>query len=44
VCFKGCPVNAITGEPKSMHTINPDTCIRCGICFQECRFDAIEIR
>jgi NADH-quinone oxidoreductase subunit F len=44
VCFKGCPVNAITGEPKSLHTINAEACIRCGICFQECRFDAIEIR
>lgn len=44
VCARNCPVNAITGERKQTHVIDPDTCIRCGICKQVCNFNAIEIK
>jgi ferredoxin len=40
-CRKVCPVNAISGSPKSLHVIDQDTCIRCGMCFNTCKFDAI---
>ena len=43
VCSRNCPVNAITGERRKPHHIDPDTCIRCGICMQVCNFNAIEI-
>jgi NADH:ubiquinone oxidoreductase subunit F (NADH-binding)/(2Fe-2S) ferredoxin/Pyruvate/2-oxoacid:ferredoxin oxidoreductase delta subunit len=43
VCARNCPVNAISGERRSTHHIDPDTCIRCGICIQVCNFNAIEI-
>jgi ferredoxin len=43
VCARNCPVGAITGERRKLHTIDPDTCIRCGICEQVCNFNAIEI-
>ena len=43
VCARNCPVNAITGERRQPHVIDPDTCIRCGICVQVCNFNAIEI-
>jgi NADH-quinone oxidoreductase subunit F len=40
-CARKCPVNAISGEKKTAHTINPDLCTKCGICHQVCKFDAI---
>ena len=43
LCARKCPVGAITGSPKEMHVIDPDVCIRCGRCAENCRFDAIEI-
>ncbi len=44
VCARNCPVTAISGERRQAHTINPDICIRCGICMQVCNFNAIEIK
>ena len=41
LCAKNCPQEAITGEAKEPHTINQDMCIKCGVCFDECKFDAV---
>ncbi len=41
VCARNCPVEAISGERRKAHTINLDTCVRCGICLQVCNFNAI---
>ncbi len=41
VCAKNCPVNAITGERKEIHWIDPAICTQCGICYEKCTFDAI---
>jgi Fe-S-cluster-containing hydrogenase component 2 len=38
-----CPTKAAHGERKKAHVIDQDTCIQCGLCFEACRFDAIEI-
>ena len=35
------PCGAITGEPKAVHQINRDKCIKCGACMAKCRFGAI---
>jgi NADP-reducing hydrogenase subunit HndC len=43
-CARVCPVNAITGERKEPHVINPAICIKCGACKEKCKFDAIIIR
>ncbi|MGI6741762.1 MAG: NADH-ubiquinone oxidoreductase-F iron-sulfur binding region domain-containing protein [Brevefilum sp.] len=43
VCARNCPVNAITGERKQTHIIDQDICIKCGICYQVCQFDAISV-
>jgi NADP-reducing hydrogenase subunit HndC len=43
-CARVCPVNAITGERKEPHLINPSICIKCGSCKEKCKFDAIIIR
>ena len=41
LCFRNCPVNAISGEKGKVHEIHQDLCIKCGICFSKCKFDAI---
>jgi NADH:ubiquinone oxidoreductase subunit F (NADH-binding) len=43
VCARNCPVTAISGERKETHVIDQDICIKCGICYQVCQFDAIRI-
>jgi NADP-reducing hydrogenase subunit HndC len=43
-CARVCPVNAITGDRKEVHIINPDICIKCGACMEKCKFDAVFIR
>ncbi|MBR2924005.1 MAG: NADH-quinone oxidoreductase subunit NuoF [Clostridia bacterium] len=40
-CARVCPVNAITGNVKEMHTIDTTKCIKCGSCMEKCRFGAI---
>jgi NADH:ubiquinone oxidoreductase subunit F (NADH-binding)/(2Fe-2S) ferredoxin len=42
-CARVCPVNAITGARKEVHTINGEICIKCGACMEKCKFDAIYI-
>jgi NADP-reducing hydrogenase subunit HndC len=43
-CARVCPVNAITGERKEPHLIDPSICIKCGACMEKCKFDAIIIQ
>jgi NADH:ubiquinone oxidoreductase subunit F (NADH-binding) len=42
-CKKVCSVDAITGEKKVPHVIDPVICIKCGQCKDVCPFDAVEI-
>ena len=44
VCAKNCPVNAISGVNKEIHSIDTQKCIKCGICFEVCKFNAVEVR
>jgi NADH-quinone oxidoreductase subunit F len=41
VCAKNCPSNCITGTRKEVHFIKQEACIKCGMCFTKCKFDAI---
>jgi NADP-reducing hydrogenase subunit HndC len=43
-CARACPVAAITGERKQVHHINQDMCIKCGACFDKCKFDAVLVK
>ncbi|KPK92110.1 MAG: NADH dehydrogenase, partial [Deltaproteobacteria bacterium SM23_61] len=43
VCRKACPQKAISGKPKEVHTLDQSLCIKCGICYNECKFEAIKI-
>jgi NADH-quinone oxidoreductase subunit F len=40
-CFRECPQEAVSGEAKKPHTIDPAKCIKCGICYDVCKFDAV---
>jgi NADH:ubiquinone oxidoreductase subunit F (NADH-binding)/(2Fe-2S) ferredoxin/Pyruvate/2-oxoacid:ferredoxin oxidoreductase delta subunit len=42
-CLKPCPSGAITGEKKKVHVIDPDKCIKCGICMEVCTYGAVEV-
>lgn len=41
-CAKACPVDAIPYTPYEIHTIDTALCVQCGLCIDECSFDAIE--
>ncbi len=41
-CLRACPAGAITGEKKKPHKLNADICIRCGACFDVCKFKSVE--
>ena len=41
LCLKKCPVGAISGEKKGVHTIDVGKCIKCGACFEVCKLDAV---
>jgi NADH:ubiquinone oxidoreductase subunit F (NADH-binding) len=41
LCMKACPAGAITGEKKKPHTINAEACIKCGSCFDVCKFKSV---
>lgn len=41
-CARVCPSQAITGKVKETHVIHQDQCDKCGVCYDTCRFDAID--
>ena len=41
LCIKECPVEAISGEKKTLHKIDQFKCIKCGACLPKCPFKAI---
>jgi NADH:ubiquinone oxidoreductase subunit F (NADH-binding)/(2Fe-2S) ferredoxin/NAD-dependent dihydropyrimidine dehydrogenase PreA subunit len=43
VCAKNCPNNAIIGETKQVHRIDATLCDKCGVCYDICKFDAINV-
>ncbi|HBM16782.1 MAG TPA: NADH-quinone oxidoreductase subunit J/K [Lentisphaeria bacterium] len=40
-CALKCPVKCISGEKKKPHIIDQKFCIKCGECFNACKFNAI---
>jgi Na+-translocating ferredoxin:NAD+ oxidoreductase subunit B len=43
LCIKACPVDAIVGASKQMHTIDENICTGCELCIPACPVDCIEI-
>jgi NADH:ubiquinone oxidoreductase subunit F (NADH-binding)/(2Fe-2S) ferredoxin len=42
MCARHCPVNCIEGSAKQPHVIDQDKCVKCGLCYQSCKFHAID--
>lgn len=42
-CIQACPVDAIIGTAKHMHTILTHECTGCGLCVEPCPVDCIEM-
>ncbi|HQJ06799.1 MAG TPA: NADH-ubiquinone oxidoreductase-F iron-sulfur binding region domain-containing protein, partial [Spirochaetota bacterium] len=40
-CARSCPVQCISGKVKEVHTIDQKACIKCGVCYTNCKFNAI---
>lgn len=43
-CTKACPVGAIQGEKRQPHVIIESKCIKCGACYDKCKFMAINVQ
>ncbi|MET0186437.1 MAG: RnfABCDGE type electron transport complex subunit B [Achromobacter sp.] len=43
LCIQACPVDAIVGANKRMHTILPDVCTGCDLCVAPCPVDCISM-
>ncbi len=41
LCARKCPVGAISGAVKEAHKIDTSKCIKCGVCMDSCKFNAI---
>ena len=40
-CKRACPSAAISGDKKKPHKLNADLCVRCGACFDVCKFKSV---
>jgi len=43
LCIQACPVDAILGAAKQMHTVIADECTGCELCLPPCPVDCIEM-
>ncbi|HEX4151087.1 MAG TPA: RnfABCDGE type electron transport complex subunit B [Steroidobacteraceae bacterium] len=43
-CLAPCPVDAIVGAPKYLHTVLAERCTGCELCLPPCPVDCIEMR
>lgn len=43
-CIQACPVDAIVGAARQMHTVIIDECTGCDLCLEPCPVDCIEMR
>ena len=41
LCARQCPQQSIKGEKNKPHVIEQATCVKCGICFDNCKFGAV---
>jgi len=43
LCLKACPVDAILGASRYLHTVIADECTGCELCIPSCPVDCIEM-
>ncbi len=44
LCIQACPVDAIVGAPKYLHTVLADQCTGCDLCVPPCPVDCIDMK
>ncbi len=44
LCIQACPVDAIVGAAKQMHTVLPSLCTGCDLCVAPCPVDCISMQ
>jgi NADH:ubiquinone oxidoreductase subunit F (NADH-binding)/ferredoxin len=44
LCKLKCPEKAVSGKKKKPHRIDPQKCIKCGICYSLCKREAVIVR
>ena len=44
LCIQACPVDAILGAPRQMHTVFTELCSGCDLCVAPCPVDCIVMR
>lgn len=44
LCIQACPVDAILGAAKQMHTVIASECTGCGLCLPPCPVDCIRMQ
>ncbi|TAN05099.1 MAG: RnfABCDGE type electron transport complex subunit B [Rhodanobacteraceae bacterium] len=42
-CIQACPVDAIVGASRLLHTVIPDLCTGCALCVAPCPVDCIQM-
>lgn len=43
LCIQACPVDAIVGAPRLMHTVIAEDCTGCELCLPPCPVDCIDL-
>jgi len=43
ICRKECPTDAIAGEKKKIHVLDQEKCIRCGVCYDACKYGSVKV-
>jgi len=43
LCARKCPQGAISGVAKEPHEIDAANCIKCGVCVDVCKFEAVSV-
>ena len=42
-CLRECQVGAITGEFEEPQEIDHELCVKCGMCYEVCKFEAVKV-
>jgi len=42
-CADYCPVGAISGKKKAAQELDQGLCVKCGLCYEACQFDAVKV-
>jgi len=42
LCLRECPAGAIHGDKEHVHWIEQEKCIKCGTCYEVCKFGAVK--